>query len=86
MTCSQIRQALVGLWEESLGIREGCGDEIFGDTLAVGSRNNNLNTTQTLEYTKDRYNAKIRNERVSPKVPPTTYIGRRMKQRRCERG
>jgi hypothetical protein len=39
----------------------------------------NLNTTQTLEYTKDRYNAKIRNERVSPKVPPTTYVGRRMK-------
>jgi hypothetical protein len=39
----------------------------------------NLNTTQTLEYTKDRYNAKIRNERVSSKVPPTTYIGRRMK-------
>jgi hypothetical protein len=23
-------------------------------------------------------------ERVSPKVPPTTYIGRRMKGRRCE--
>jgi hypothetical protein len=39
----------------------------------------NPNTTQTLEYTKDKYNAKIRNERVSPKVPPTTYIGRRMK-------
>jgi hypothetical protein len=35
----------------------------------------NLNTTQTLEYTKDRYNAKIRNKRVSPKVPPTTYVG-----------
>jgi hypothetical protein len=45
----------------------------------------NLNTTQTLEYTKDRYNAKIRNESVSPKVPPTTYTGRRMKQRRCKR-
>jgi hypothetical protein len=39
----------------------------------------NLNTTQTLEYTKDRYNVKIRNERVSPKVPPTTYVGQRMK-------
>jgi hypothetical protein len=39
MTCSQIRRALVILCEESLGIREGCGDEIFGDTLAVGSRN-----------------------------------------------
>jgi hypothetical protein len=33
--------------------------------LTVGSRNDNLNTTQTLEYTKDRYNAEIRNERVS---------------------
>jgi hypothetical protein len=43
-----------------------------------GRSNDNLNTTQILEYTKDRYNAKIRNERVSPKVPPTTYIGRRM--------
>jgi hypothetical protein len=51
---------LVVLCEKSLGIREGCGDEIFGDTLAVGSRNDNLNTTQTLEYTKDKYNAKIR--------------------------
>jgi hypothetical protein len=59
MTCSQIRRALVGLWEESLGIREGCGDEIFRDTLAVGSRNDNPNTTQTLEYTKDKYNVKI---------------------------
>jgi hypothetical protein len=39
----------------------------------------NLNTTQTLEYTKDRYNVKIRNERVSPKVPSTTYVGQRMK-------
>jgi hypothetical protein len=45
----------------------------------------NLNTTQTLECTKDKYNAKIINERVSPKVPPTTYIGRRMKEGRCER-
>jgi hypothetical protein len=39
----------------------------------------NPNTTQTLEYTKDKYNVKIRNESVSPKVPPTTYVGRRMK-------
>jgi hypothetical protein len=66
---------LVVLCKESLRIREGCGDKIFGDTLAVSSRNDNLNTTQTLEYTKVRYNAKIRNERVSPKVPPTTYVG-----------
>jgi hypothetical protein len=55
-----MRRALVVLCEESLGIQEGCGDEMFGDTLAVGSRNDNLNTTQTLEYTKDKYNAKIR--------------------------
>jgi hypothetical protein len=59
----------------SLGIQEGCGDKIFGDTPVVGSRNDNLNTTQTLEYTKDKYNAKIRKRRVSPKVPPTTYKG-----------
>jgi hypothetical protein len=51
---------LVVLYEVSLGIQEGCGDEIFGDPLTVGSRNNNPNTTQTLEYTKDKYNAKIR--------------------------
>jgi hypothetical protein len=60
---------LVVLCEESLGIREGCSDEIFGNTLVVGSRNDNLNTTQTLEYTKDRYNVNIRNARVSPKGP-----------------
>jgi hypothetical protein len=39
----------------------------------------NPNTTQTLEYTKDKYNAKIRKQRVSPKVPPTTYKGQRIK-------
>jgi hypothetical protein len=52
---------LVILCEESLGIQEGCGEEIFGDTLEVGSRNYSPNTTQTLEYTKDKYNVKIRN-------------------------
>jgi hypothetical protein len=35
----------------------------------------NLNTTQTPECTKDKYNAKIKSERVSPKVSPTTYVG-----------
>jgi hypothetical protein len=35
----------------------------------------NPKTTQTLEYTKDKYNVKIRKQRVSPKVPPTTYKG-----------
>jgi hypothetical protein len=39
----------------------------------------NPNTTQTLEYTKDKYNAKIIKRRVLPKVPPTTYKGRRIK-------
>jgi hypothetical protein len=37
---------------------------------------------QTLEYTKDKYNAKIIKQRVSPKVPPTTYKGQRIKCRR----
>jgi hypothetical protein len=46
---------------------------------------NNPNTTQTPECTKDKYNAKIKSERVSPKVPPTTYVGRRIRGRRCER-
>jgi hypothetical protein len=59
MTCSGIRQALVVHCEVSLRIREGCSDKIFGDTLAVSSRNDNPNTTQTLEYTKDKYNVKI---------------------------
>jgi hypothetical protein len=63
---------LVVLCEVSLRIREGCSDEIFGGPLTVGSRNDNPNTTQPLEYIKDKYNAK---QRVSPKVPPTTYKG-----------
>jgi hypothetical protein len=39
----------------------------------------NPNTTQTLKYTKDKYNAKMIKQKVSPKVPPTTYKGRRIK-------
>jgi hypothetical protein len=35
----------------------------------------NQHTTQTPEYTKDKYNVKIKSERVSPKVSPTTYVG-----------
>jgi hypothetical protein len=31
------------------------------------------------------YNVKIRNERVSPKVPPTTYVGRRMNEEEAKR-
>jgi hypothetical protein len=46
----------------------------------------NPNTQQTLEYTKDKYNVKIMKRKVSPKVSPTTYIGRRVKERRSERG
>jgi hypothetical protein len=39
--------------------------------------NDNLNTTQTPEYTKDKdkYNVKIIKRKVSPKVSPTTYVG-----------
>jgi hypothetical protein len=33
---------------------------------------------------QDKYNAKIKSERVSPKVSPTTYVGRRIKERRYE--
>jgi hypothetical protein len=40
----------------------------------------NPNTTQTQECTKDKYNAKIRKQRVSPKVLPTTYKGQRIKK------
>jgi hypothetical protein len=47
-------------------------------------RADNPNTTRTLEYTKDKYNAKIIKQKVSPKVSPTTYIGQRIKERRCE--
>jgi hypothetical protein len=46
----------------------------------------NPNTTQALEYTKDKYNVKIMKQKVSPKVSPTTYVGRRVKGRRSERG
>jgi hypothetical protein len=31
-----------------------------GDSLEQRAGGDNLNTTQTLEYTKDKYNAKIR--------------------------
>jgi hypothetical protein len=50
------------------------------------SRADNPNTQQTPEYTKDKYNVKIMKRKVSPKVSPTTYVGRRMKERRSERG
>jgi hypothetical protein len=41
-----------------------------------------LNTQQTLEYTKDKYNVKIVKRKVSPKVSPTTCVGRRLKARK----
>jgi hypothetical protein len=44
----------------------------------------NPNTTQTPEYTKDKYNVKIIKRKVSPKVSPTTCVGRRVKGRRSE--
>jgi hypothetical protein len=37
-------------------------------------------TTQTLEYTKNKYNVKIIKRKVSPKVSPTTYVGQRIKK------
>jgi hypothetical protein len=46
----------------------------------------NLNTTQTLEYTKDKYNVKIIKQKVSPKVSPTTYVGRRLEERMMRKG
>jgi hypothetical protein len=57
---------------------------IHTSTLNKGSSGDNPNTTQTLEYTKDKYNTKIIKRKVSPKVSPTTYVGRRIKERRCE--
>jgi hypothetical protein len=51
-----------------------------------GENGDNPNTQQTPEYTKDKYNVKIMKRKVSPKVSPTTYVGRRVKGRRSERG
>jgi hypothetical protein len=44
----------------------------------------NPDTTQTPECTKDKYDTKIKSERVSPKVSPTTCVGRRVKGRRSK--
>jgi hypothetical protein len=46
----------------------------------------NLNTAQAPEYTKDKYNVKIIKRKVSPKVSPTTYVGRRLEARKEQRG
>jgi hypothetical protein len=53
--------------------------------VGVVLSSDNPNTTQTLEYTKDKYHVKIRKQRVYPKVPTTTYKGQRLKCRRCGR-
>jgi hypothetical protein len=47
--------------------------------------NDKHNTTQTLEYTKDKYNAKIRKQRVSHKVPPDFVPGLQYMQERYEK-
>jgi hypothetical protein len=46
----------------------------------------NPNTQQTLEYTKDKYNVKMMKRKVSPKVSPTTCVGRRLKVRKERKG
>jgi hypothetical protein len=55
-------------------------------SLEIPSRwapeNDNLHTTQAPEYTKDKYNVKIIKRKVSPKVSPTTYVGRRLEGRK----
>jgi hypothetical protein len=43
-------------------------------------RGDNPNTQQTPEYTKDKYNVKIMKRKVSPKVSPTTYVGRKKRK------
>jgi hypothetical protein len=46
----------------------------------------NLCTTQTPECSKGKYNAKIKKGKVSPKVSPTTYVDRRLEERKMRRG
>jgi hypothetical protein len=65
--------------DTGLAFDDNLDSDVIDFTIEKDDHVNNLNTTQTLEYTKNRYNVKIRNKRVSPKVLPTTYIGRRMK-------
>jgi hypothetical protein len=61
---------------------DGFGGQAFMEHYSTCG--DNPNTTQTPEYTKDEYNARIIKRKVSPKVSPTTYVGRRIKERRCE--
>jgi hypothetical protein len=59
-------------------------------SLEIPSRwaleNDNPNTQQTPGYTKDKYNVKIIKQKVSPKVSPTTYVGRRLEERKKRKG
>jgi hypothetical protein len=71
--------------------RDGGGDGGGGAVMKVvmavrHGDGDNPNTQQTPEYTKDKYNVKIMKRKVSPKVSPTTCVGRRLKERRSERG
>jgi hypothetical protein len=61
-------------------------DNQFLAFILVGECTDNPNTTQTPEYTKDKYNVKIIKQKVSPKVSSTTYVGRRVKGRRSLNG
>jgi hypothetical protein len=64
ITCCIMYQVLLPNWK------------MFYSCSRQGSLDvDNLNTTQTPECTKDKYNVKIIKCRVSPKVPPTIYIG-----------
>jgi hypothetical protein len=64
---------------EDVPYQRGIGSLMYAATSTRPDIADNPNTTQALGYTKDKYNAKIRKRRVSPKVPPTTYKGQRIK-------
>jgi hypothetical protein len=81
-----MRRENVGRWRNDGGSRRRNGfikRRQCGEKWKSGRRRqcgDNPNTTQTLEYTKDKYNVKIIKRKVSPKVSPTTYVGRRLKK------
>jgi hypothetical protein len=50
--------------------------------LRWAPENDNLNTRQTLGYTKDKYNVKIIKRKVSLQVSPTIYVGQRLEERK----
>jgi hypothetical protein len=57
-----------------------------GQRVTILKSGDNPNTQQTLGYTKDKYNVKIIKRKVSPKVSPATYVGRRLEERKKRRG